>query len=81
MIYTKTIVPGLNRFYRGHLQNTPNIKIFFGYASLNMNGNSENFLRLSLSGAKYYHVTSLAHRIMGLQADSLTKRLAILCSY
>ena len=35
MIYAKTIVPGLNRFYRGHFQNTPNIKTFFGYAARN----------------------------------------------
>ena len=35
MIYAKTIVPGLNRFYRGHFQNTPNIKTFFGYATRN----------------------------------------------
>ena len=33
MIYAKTIVTGLNRFYRGHFQNAPNIKTFFGYAS------------------------------------------------
>ena len=32
MIYAKKIVLGLNRFYRGHFQNTPNIKTFFGYA-------------------------------------------------
>ena len=32
MIYAETIVTGLNRFYRGHFQNTPNIKTFFGYA-------------------------------------------------
>ena len=32
MIYAKTIVTGLNKFYRGHFQNTPNIKTFFGYA-------------------------------------------------
>ena len=32
MIYAKTIVTGLNRFYRGHFQNAPNIKTFFGYA-------------------------------------------------
>ena len=32
MIYTKTIVTGLNRFYRGHFQNAPNIKTFFIYA-------------------------------------------------
>ena len=31
-MYAKTIVTGLNRFYRGHFQNTPNIKTFFGYA-------------------------------------------------
>ena len=31
-IYAKKIVPGLNRFCSGHLQNTPNIKTFFGYA-------------------------------------------------
>ena len=29
----KRIVSGLNRFYRGHFQNTPHIKTFFGYAS------------------------------------------------
>ena len=34
MIYDKTIVPGLNRFYRGHFQNTPNIKTFFSYATI-----------------------------------------------
>ena len=34
MIYGKTIVPGLNRFYRGHFQNTPNIKTFFSYATI-----------------------------------------------
>ena len=28
----KRIVLILNRFYRGHFQNTPNIKTFFGYA-------------------------------------------------
>ena len=32
MIYAKTIVTGLNRFYRGHFPNAPNIKTFFGYA-------------------------------------------------
>ena len=32
MIYHKSIVPKLNRFYSGHFQNTPNIKTFFGYA-------------------------------------------------
>ena len=32
MIYAKTIVTGPNRFYRGHFQNAPNIKTFFGYA-------------------------------------------------
>ena len=32
MIYAKRIVPGLNRFYSGHLQNTLIIKTFFGYA-------------------------------------------------
>ena len=32
MIYAKRIVPELNRFYRGHIQNTPNLKTFFGYA-------------------------------------------------
>ena len=32
VMYAKTIVPGLNRFYRGHLPNTPNVKTFFGYA-------------------------------------------------
>ena len=31
MIYAKRIVLGLNRFYRGHFQNTSNIKTFFGY--------------------------------------------------
>ena len=35
VIYAKRIVPGLNRFYRDHFQNTPNIKIFFGYAMSN----------------------------------------------
>ena len=35
MIYPKKVVPGLNRFYSGHFQNTPNIKTFFGYASQN----------------------------------------------
>ena len=30
MIYAKRIVPGLNRFYRGHFQN---VKTFFGYAA------------------------------------------------
>ena len=34
MIYAKTIVTGLNRSYRGHFQNSPNIKTFFGYARL-----------------------------------------------
>ena len=29
MIYAKAVVPGLNRFYRGHFQNTPNIKTDF----------------------------------------------------
>ena len=28
----KEMFPGLNRFYRGHFQNTQNIKTFFGYA-------------------------------------------------
>ena len=28
------IVPGLNRFYRGHFQNTLNFKTFFGHAIL-----------------------------------------------
>ena len=28
MIYAKRIVPGINRFYRGHIQNTPNRKTF-----------------------------------------------------
>ena len=28
MIYAKRIVPGLNRFYSGHFQNTPNVNIF-----------------------------------------------------
>ena len=34
MIYAKRIVSGLNRFYSGHFQNTPNIKTFFGFAGL-----------------------------------------------
>ena len=34
MIYAKIIVPGLNRFCRGHFQDTPNVKTFFGYAGL-----------------------------------------------
>ena len=47
MIYAKTIVTGPNRFYRGHFQNAPNIKTFFGYAgtkitiSLNKLDNSD----------------------------------------
>ena len=32
MIYAKRIVPGVNRFYSGHFQSTPNVKTFFGYA-------------------------------------------------
>ena len=31
VIYAKRFVLGLNRFYSGHFQNTPNIKTFFGY--------------------------------------------------
>ena len=34
MIYAERIVPGLNIFYSGHFQNTPNIKTFFGYPAL-----------------------------------------------
>ena len=30
--YSKELVPGLNRFYSGHFQNTPNSKTFFGCA-------------------------------------------------
>ena len=39
MIYAKTIVTGLNRFYRGHFQNARNIKTFFGYASITIQSN------------------------------------------
>ena len=34
MIYCKTIVPEVSRFYRGHFQYTPNIKTFFSYATI-----------------------------------------------
>ena len=36
MIYPKKVALGLNRFYSGHFQNTPNIKTFFGYACVTM---------------------------------------------
>ena len=32
MIYAERIISGLNGFYHGHFQNTPNIKTLFGYA-------------------------------------------------
>ena len=32
MIYPKEFVPGLNRSYSGHFQNTINFKTFFGHA-------------------------------------------------
>ena len=50
MIYAKRIVPALNIFYKGHFQDTPNVKTFFGYATLNQNDNclQNNFL---LAGA------------------------------
>ena len=50
MIYTETIAPRLNRFYRGHFQNTPSIKTFFGYAGINGTSKSSNFER---RGASY----------------------------
>ena len=34
-IYPKKIVPRLNRFYRGHFQNTLNFKTFYGCAPEN----------------------------------------------
>ena len=34
MIYHKEIVSKLNSFYRGHFQNIPKIKTFFGYADI-----------------------------------------------
>ena len=36
MIYAKRVVPGLNRFYRGHFQDIPNVKTFFGYAAIEL---------------------------------------------
>ena len=33
VIYPKELVPGLNRFYRGHFQNIFNFKTFLGYAN------------------------------------------------
>ena len=32
-MYPKKLVPGSNRFYRGHFQNIPNIKRFFDHAA------------------------------------------------
>ena len=32
VIYAERIFPRVNRFYSGHIQNTPNIKTFSGYA-------------------------------------------------
>ena len=32
VIYAERIISGLNRFYSGHFQNTPNIETFFGHA-------------------------------------------------
>ena len=32
MVYASRVILGLNGFYRGHFQNTRNIKTFFGYA-------------------------------------------------
>ena len=55
VIYAKRIVTGLNRFYRGHFQNAPNIKTFFGYASqltvekANKSDHLADYLDLTLS--------------------------------
>ena len=48
MIFAERIVPGLNRFYSGHFQNTPNIKAFFGYAA----GNNPGVLKNSTEHAE-----------------------------
>ena len=48
MIYAEIIVAGLNRFYRGYFQNTPNIKTIFGYATLIVARISCNFFSYSV---------------------------------